>query len=141
VAEPDLAPQGKHGMSVLVQYAPYHLRDGTWDAAAADALADTVVETLGRNAPNLPGSVEARHVLTPAGMEQKWSLQEGSVFQGEMTLDQFFFARPVAGWARYRTPIEGLYLCGTGTHPGGGATGNSGYLAAHRILKDAKGRR
>ncbi len=141
VAEPELAPQGKHGMSVLVQYAPYHLRDGTWDAAAADALADTVVETLGRYAPNLPGSVEARHVLTPAGMEQKWSLQEGSVFQGEMTLDQFFFARPVAGWARYRTPIEGLYLCGTGTHPGGGATGNSGYLAAHRILKDAKGRR
>jgi phytoene dehydrogenase-like protein len=141
VAEPNLAPEGKHGMSVLVQYAPYHLRDGTWDAADAEALADTVVATLGRYAPNLPGSVEARHVLTPAGMEQKWGLQEGSVFQGEMTLDQFFFARPVAGWARYRTPIEGLYLCGTGTHPGGGVTGNSGYLAAHRILMDAKGRR
>ena len=141
VAEPDLAPEGKHAMSVLVQYAPYHLRDGPWDAAAAEALADTVVATLGRYAPNLPGSVEARHVLTPAGMEQKWGLQEGSVFQGEMTLDQFFFARPVAGWARYRTPIEGLYLCGTGTHPGGGVTGNSGYLAAHRILEDAKGRR
>jgi len=105
VAEPDLAPEGKHGMSVLVQYAPYHLRAGKWDVAAADALADTVVETLGRYAPNLPGSVEARHVLTPAGMEKKWGLQEGSMFQGEMTLDQFFFARPVAGWARYRTPI------------------------------------
>jgi phytoene dehydrogenase-like protein len=141
VTEPDLAPEGKHGMSVLVQYAPYHLRDGMWDAAAAEALADTVVETLGRYAPNLPGSVEARHVLTPAGMEQKWGLQEGSVFQGEMTLDQFFFARPVAGWARYRTPIEGLYLCGAGTHPGGGVTGNPGYLAAHRIMKDANGRR
>jgi phytoene dehydrogenase-like protein len=138
VAEPDLAPEGKHCMSVLVQYAPYHLRDRTWDAAAADALADTVVETLGRYAPNLPGSVEARHVLTPAGMENKWRLQEGSMFQGEMTLDQFFFARPVAGWARYRTPIEGLYLCGAGTHPGGGVTGSSGYLAAQRILKDAK---
>jgi phytoene dehydrogenase-like protein len=141
VTEPDLAPAGKHGMSVLVQYAPYHLRERMWDAAAAEALADTVVETLGRYAPNLPGSVEARHVLTPAGMEQKWGLQEGSVFQGEMTLDQFFFARPVAGWARYRTPIEGLYLCGAGTHPGGGMTGNPGYLAAHRIMKDAKGRR
>ena len=141
VVEPDLAPAGKHGMSVLVQYAPYHLRDRTWDDAASDALANTVIETLGRYAPNLPGSVEARQVLTPAGMERKWGLQEGSVFQGEMTLDQFFFARPVAGWARYRTPIEGLYLCGAGTHPGGGVTGNSGYLAAHRILKDAKGRR
>ena len=127
-------------LEVLVQYAPYHLRDRKWDPATADALADMVVETLGRYASNLPGAVEARHVLTPAGMEQRWALQEGSVFQGEMTLDQFFFARPVAGWARYRTPIEGLYLCGTGTHPGGGPTGNSGYLAAHRILKDVKGK-
>ncbi|MBT8478884.1 MAG: NAD(P)/FAD-dependent oxidoreductase [Gemmatimonadetes bacterium] len=141
VAEPDLAPDGKHGMSVLVQYAPYHLRSGTWDAATADRLADTVIDTLGRYAPNVPGSVEARHVLTPAEMERRWGLQEGSMFQGEMTLDQFFFARPVAGWARYRTPIEGLYLCGAGTHPGGGATGTSGYLAARRILKDAKERR
>jgi phytoene dehydrogenase-like protein len=138
VSEPALAPEGKHCMSVLVQYAPYHLREGSWDQAAADSLADTVVDTLGRFAPNLPGSVEARHVLTPAAMEKKWRLQEGSVFQGEMTLDQFFFARPVAGWARYRTPIDGLYLCGAGTHPGGGVTGTSGYLAARRILKDAK---
>jgi phytoene dehydrogenase-like protein len=138
VAEPDLAPDGKHGMSVLVQYAPYHLREGIWDRAATDSLADTVVETLGRYAPNLPGSVEARHVLTPADMEERWALQEGSIFQGEMTMDQFFFARPVAGWARYRTPIDGLYLCGVGTHPGGGVTGTSGYLAARRILKDAK---
>lgn len=141
VSDPDMAPAGKHGMSVLVQYAPYHLRDGDWDEAASGALADTVIETLGRYAPGLPDAVEARHVLTPAGMEEKWGLQEGSVFQGEMTLDQFFFARPVAGWAQYRTPIEGLYLCGTGTHPGGGLTGNSGYLAAQRILKDAKKRR
>jgi phytoene dehydrogenase-like protein len=140
-AEPGLAPEGKHCMSVLVQYAPYNLRDGAWDSATAEALADRVVETLGLYAPNLPGSIEARHVLTPAGMEEKWRLQEGSIFQGEMTLDQFFFARPVAGWARYRTPIEGLYLCGAGTHPGGGLTGASGYLAARRILKDAKERR
>ncbi len=141
VAEPDLAPEGKHGMSVLVQYAPYHLRDGGWDEATSERLADTVIDTLGRYAPNLPGSVEARHVLSPSGMERKWNLREGSIFHGEMTLDQFFFARPVAGWARYRTPIEGLYLCGAGTHPGGGATGASGYLAALRILKDAKDRR
>lgn len=141
VSEPDLAPEGKHVMSVLVQYAPYHLRESSWNAAASEALGDTVVETLGRFAPNLPDAVEARHVLTPAGMEDKWGLQEGSVFQGEMTLDQFFFARPVAGWARYRTPIAGLYLCGTGTHPGGGVTGTCGYLAARRILKDAKGQR
>ncbi len=141
VAEPELAPEGKHCMSVLVQYAPYHLREGSWDSAAAAALADRVVETLGRYAPNLPGSVEARHVLTPADLEKRWALQEGSIFQGEMTLDQFFFARPVAGWARYRTPIEGLYLCGAGSHPGGGVTGSSGYLAASRILKDAKANR
>jgi len=138
VTEPDLAPAGKHCMSVLVQYAPYHLREASWDPAAADSLADAVVATLGRYAANLPGSVEARHVLTPAGMEQRWALQEGSIFQGEMTLDQLFFARPVAGWARYRTPIDGLYLCGSGSHPGGGVTGTSGYLAARRILKDAK---
>ena len=138
VTEPDLAPAGKHGMSVLVQYAPYRLRDGGWTAAAADKLADSVVETIGRYAPNLPGAVEARSVLTPADMEERWGLEEGSIHQGEMTLDQYFFARPVAGWARYRTPIDGLYLCGAATHPGGGVTGTSGYLAAKRMLGDAK---
>jgi phytoene dehydrogenase-like protein len=141
VSEPDHAPAGKHAMSVLVQYAPYQLRQGAWDSVQEDALADSVVETLGRYAPNLPGAVENRHVLSPAGMEETWGLQEGSLFQGEMTLDQFFFARPVAGWARYRTPIDGLYLCGAGTHPGGGASGTSGFLAAARILKDLKGAR
>lgn len=138
VSEPDLAPPGRHGMSVLVQYAPYHLRDGRWDVSTADSLAASVVNVLGRYAPNLPGAVEATHVLTPADMEERWSLAEGSVFQGEMTLDQFFFARPVAGWARYRTPVDGLYLCGAGAHPGGGVTGAPGYLAARRILAEAK---
>ena len=123
VTEPEMAPAGKHGMSVLVQYAPYHLRDGGWTAAAADDLADTVVDTLGRYAPNLPAAVEARHVMTPVDLEERWGLQEGSIHHGEMTLDQFFFARPVAGWARYRTPIDGLYLCSAATHPGGGTTG------------------
>ncbi len=136
VADPHMAPPGKHAMSVLVQYAPYHLRDGQWDSARRDLLGDRVIQTLAQYAPNLRNAVEDRQVLSPADLESRWALEEGNIHQGEMTLDQFFFMRPVAGWSRYRTPIDGLYLCGAGTHPGGGVTGLSGFNAARRILRD-----
>jgi len=135
-ADPSIAPPGKHGMSVQVQYAPYRLRDGEWTDAKREALGDRVTETLARYAPNLLEVIEARQVLAPPDLERRWALEEGSIHQGEMTLDQFFFARPMAGWARYRTPIEGLYLCGAGAHPGGGVTGLPGFNAARRMLKD-----
>ena len=125
-------------MSVLVQYAPYALKAGAWDSGARDALGDAVVRLLGQYAPDLPGAVLQRQVLTPADLEQRLGLTNGDVFQGEMALDQLFFMRPVPGWARYRTPVRGLYLCGAGAHPGGGVTALPGYLAARAALLDAK---
>lgn len=135
--DPGLAPSGRHLMTVQVQYAPYHLRDGkgAWDAAARERLADTVVATLAQHAPNLRSAVLERHVMAPPDLEQRFSLTEGHPYHGEMTLDQIFFMRPVAGWARYRTPIKGLFLCGAGTHPGGGLPGASGRNAAREMLR------
>jgi phytoene dehydrogenase-like protein len=132
--DPGRAPPRQHLMTVQVQYAPYHLRAGTWDAAARDRLADSVVATLNEYAPNLAASVRARHVVTPKDLEDRFGLTEGHPYQGEMTLDQIVFMRPVAGWARYRTPIKGLFLCGAGTHPGGGLAGASGRNAARELL-------
>ena len=139
LADASLAPPGRHVMSIEVQYAPYHLRDGEWDAAARDALGDRVIETLAAYAPDLPGAVLHRQVLTPRDLENVFSLTEGHAYQGEMTLDQILFMRPVAGWSRYRTPVRDLFLCGAGTHPGGGIAGAAGANAARVILKDAKG--
>jgi len=136
--DPSLAPKGKHIMTVQVQYAPYHLKSGTWDAPARERLADLVVATLAEYAPNLKTSVLARHVVTPKDLEDRCGLTEGHTYQGELTLDQILFMRPVAGWARYRTPIEGLHLCGAGTHPGGGLTGASGRNAARELLKERR---
>jgi phytoene dehydrogenase-like protein len=133
-----LAPAGSHVMSVLMQYAPYHLRDGPWDSAKREALGDTVVATLARYAPNLENAIIDRQVLTPADLEKRFGLTEGHIHHGDLTLDQIFLMRPVPGWSRYRTPIESLYLCGAGTHPGGGITGASGYNAAREILRDIK---
>jgi phytoene dehydrogenase-like protein len=141
ISDPSMAPPGHHSMSVLVQYAPYHLREGTWDAARREALGDLVVQTLARYAPKLPASILHRHVLTPLDLEREFGLQEGSIYHGEMTLDRLYFMRPVAGWARYRTPVDGLYLCGAGAHPGGGVTGYPGYNAARRVLADSRGSR
>ena len=138
--DPSLAPPRQHLMSVQVQYAPYHLRAGVWDAAARERLADSVVATLGAYAPNLHGSVLARHVVTPKDLEERFGLTEGHPYHGEMTLDQIVFMRPVAGWARYRTPIKGLFLCGAGTHPGGGLAGAPGRNAARELLQK-EGRR
>ena len=137
VLDPSMAPPGKHVMSIFVQYAPYHLKSGSW-TARRDALGDAVIDTLTEYAPNLKKIVLHRQVITPWDLEQEFGLTEGNIFQGELTLDQLFFLRPVAGWAKYRTPIKNLYLCGACTHPGGGVMAASGRLAALEILKDTR---
>jgi phytoene dehydrogenase-like protein len=134
VADSSLAPSGKHVMSVWMQYAPYRLRDRSWDTER-DALGDTVVNVIEDYAPGFKASILHRQVLTPLDLEQTFGLTEGCIYHAEMSLDQMFFMRPIPGWARYGTPIENLYLCGSGTHPGGGITGLPGYYAAKRILQ------
>ena len=134
-----LAPKGRHVMTCFVQYVPYALRRGTWDENR-EALGDRVVKTIAAYAPNVPGSIVARQVLTPLDLERTYGLTEGNIFHGDLVLEQLFFLRPVAGWARYRTPVRGLYLCGAGAHPGGGVTGAPGYNAAHQVLRDWKTR-
>ncbi len=133
--DPSLAPAGQHVLSIYVQYAPYHLKNGTW-GEKREALGQAVIDTLAEYVPNLKQSILHTKVLTPLDLEQVYGLPEGNPNHGEMTLDQFFYMRPVAGWAQYRTPIKGLYLCGAGTHPGGGVTGLPGKNAAREILKD-----
>jgi len=135
--DPGLAPDGKHVMSVYVQFAPYHLREGDW-TNQREALGDTVVNTLAQYAPDLPGLIIARQVITPPDLEKTYGLTGGQIFHGELTLDQLFTMRPLLDWARYRTPIQGLYLCGSGTHPGNGLTGLCGANAAREILKDLR---
>jgi phytoene dehydrogenase-like protein len=132
--DPSMAPPGKHVMSIFVQYAPYHLSSG-WNDARREELGDTVVKTLAEYAPNLPGAILHRQVITPADIERIVGLSEGNIFQGELSLQQMFFLRPAPAWARYRTPIHGLYQCGSGTHPGGGVMGAAGRNAAMAILK------
>ncbi len=135
IADPSLAPAGKHVMSVWMQYAPYSLREGTWDRQR-DNLGNLVVDLLEEYAPGLKNSILHRQVLTPVDLEQTFGLTQGHIYHAELALDQVFFMRPAPGWARYRTPIENLYLCGSGTHPGGPITGLPGFLAARQILKD-----
>jgi phytoene dehydrogenase-like protein len=142
LVDPSLAPPGKHVMSCFVQYAPYHLADGTWDDAARDAFGDTVVDTLAEFAPNLPDLILHRQVLTPKDIEDQFGLTEGNIFQGELSLEQLFWARPVPGWSRYRTPVRDLWLCGSAVHPGGGIMGAPGRIAALEVLKSMRqGRR
>jgi phytoene dehydrogenase-like protein len=138
LADATLAPPGRHVMSIEVQYAPYHLREGEWDNTARDALGDRVIETLAAYAPDVPEAILHRQVLTPRDLESTFALTEGHAYHGELTLDQILFMRPVAGWSRYRTPVKGLYLCGSGTHPGGGIAGASGANAAREILREGK---
>jgi phytoene dehydrogenase-like protein len=137
LTDPSVAPPGKHVMSCFVQYAPYHLANGTWDEKR-EAFGDTVVETLSEYAPNLKDIIIGRQVVTPLDLEREWGLTEGNIFQGELSLEQLFFLRPVPGWAQYRAPIKNLYMCGSATHPGGGIMGAPGRLAANEILKDWK---
>jgi phytoene dehydrogenase-like protein len=132
-----LAPQGQHVMSVVVQWAPYHLRDGDWETER-DGLGDLVVKTLEGYAPGISNLVTARDVVTPVDLERDLGLAGGHVYHGEPGLDQFYAWRPLMGFARYRMPVRGLYLCGSGAHPGGGVTGAPGANAAHEILADLR---
>jgi phytoene dehydrogenase-like protein len=139
LADPSLAPAGKHVMSVLVEAAPRHLRDGDW-SSERDRLADVTVKTLERYAPGLGELIEARQVITPEDFETEYGLSGGHVYHAEPGLDQFFMWRPLNGHARYRFALDGLYLAGSGAHPGGGITGGPGANAARQILSDLKKR-
>jgi phytoene dehydrogenase-like protein len=131
-----LAPKDKHVMSIYMQYAPYKLK-GDWESQR-NALGQTVVQTLAQYAPNLPDLILTHKIITPLDLEEKYGLTGGQIFHGELALDQFFTMRPLLDWARYRTPIGNLYLCGSGTHPGVGLTGGSGANAAREIIKKLK---
>ena len=137
LTDTSLAPTGKHVMSIYMQYAPFTLKDGTWESQRK-ALGQTVVQTLAQYAPNLPSLIESHQIITPQDLEDTYGLTGGHIFHGELSLDQFFTMRPLLDWARYRTPIQNLYLCGSGTHPGAGLTGASGANAAREILKELK---
>jgi phytoene dehydrogenase-like protein len=137
VGDPSLAPAGKHVMSIYMQYAPFKLKDRDWESQRV-ALGDTVVKTLTQYAPNLPELILTHQIITPQDLEDTYGLTSGHIFHGELALDQFFTMRPLLDWAKYNTPIKNLYLCGSGTHPGGGLTGGSGANAAREILKQLK---
>lgn len=134
-----LAPSGAHVMAIHAQFAPYKLKEGDWDSRREE-LGDVIVETLAEYAPNLKELIVARQVITPLDLERNYGLTGGHIHHGEMSLDQLFAFRPLIGWAQYRTPIKGLYLCGAGTHPGGGITGAPGLNASREIIKDLKAR-
>jgi phytoene dehydrogenase-like protein len=140
LTDPSVAPPGMHVMSCFVQYAPYHLKPAgggpgptSWDDER-EAFGDTVIDTIAEYAPNIRRIIRHRQVLTPLDLEREWGLTEGNIFQGELTLEQLFFLRPVPGWARYTTPIHRLYMCGSATHPGGGIMGAPGRNAAMKVL-------
>ncbi|HYE86395.1 MAG TPA: NAD(P)/FAD-dependent oxidoreductase [Vicinamibacterales bacterium] len=134
IGDPTLAPPGAHVLSAYVQFAPYSLRDAGWETQR-DALGDAAVATLAQYAPDLPSLIVERQVLTPLDLERGWGLTGGHIFHGELSLDQFFTMRPLLGFGQYRTPLKGLYLCGSGTHPGTGLTGGSGINAAREIAR------
>jgi phytoene dehydrogenase-like protein len=136
LTDPSVAPPGKHILSCFVQYAPYHLRGTTWDAER-EAFGDTVIDTIAEFAPNIRDIILHRQVLTPLDLEREFGLTEGNIFHGELSLEQLFFLRPAPGWAKYRTPVRGLYLCGSGAHPGGGIMAAPGRNAAWAVIKDA----
>jgi phytoene dehydrogenase-like protein len=139
-ADPTLAPPGRHVLTCFVQFLPYRPNAGEWPDHR-ERLGDRVTEIIASYAPNVPQAIVARAVLTPFDLEQRFAITEGNIFHGDPSLDQLLFRRPVPGWAHYRTPIEGLYLCGAGTHPGGGVTGAPGHNAARVILGDRARRR
>jgi phytoene dehydrogenase-like protein len=131
--DPGMAPPGRHVMSIFAQYAPHDLNGG-WTDARREAFGDAVIDTLAEYAPNLKRAILHRQVITPADIERIVGIAEGNIFHGELGLQQMFFLRPVPEWAKYRTPIDGLWQCGSGTHPGGGVMGAPGRLAALAIL-------
>jgi phytoene dehydrogenase-like protein len=137
LTDPSVAPPGKHVLSCFVQYAPYKLAEGTWDEQR-EAFGDNVIDTISEYAPNIKNIIVGRQILTPLDLEREFGLTQGNIFQGELSLEQLFFLRPVAGWAYYRTPVDNLYMCGSATHPGGGIMGANGRIASQVILKEWK---
>jgi len=137
LTDPSVAPPGKHVLSCFVQYAPYKLAEGTWDDQR-EAFGDNVIDTISEYAPNIKDIIIGRQILTPLDLEREFGLTQGNIFQGELSLEQLFFLRPVAGWAYYRTPVDNLYMCGSATHPGGGIMGANGRIASQVILKEWK---
>lgn len=137
LTDPSVAPPGQHVLSCFVQYAPYKLAQGTWDDHR-EAFGNNVIETISEHAPNLKGIIIGKQVLTPLDLEREFGLTQGNIFQGELSLEQLFFLRPVPGWAYYGTPIVNLYMCGSATHPGGGIMGANGRIASQVILREWK---
>jgi phytoene dehydrogenase-like protein len=135
--DPSLAPEGKHVMSAYVQFAPYKLKEGSWDSRRRE-LGEVVLKTLAQYSPNLPGLVEGMQVITPEDLEKTYGFTGGHIFHGELALDQLFTMRPVLDWARYKTPVRGLFMCSNGTHPGNGLTGASGANAAKEIIHELR---
>jgi phytoene dehydrogenase-like protein len=135
--DPSVAPPGKHVLSCFVQYAPYKLAQGTWDDHR-EAFGNNVINTIAEHAPNIKDIIIDKQILTPLDLEREFGLTQGNIFQGELSLEQLFFLRPVPGWAYYRTPIDNLYMCGSATHPGGGIMGANGRIASQVILKNWK---
>jgi phytoene dehydrogenase-like protein len=134
--DPTMAPDGKHYMSVFVQYCPYRLADGAWTAAKRAAFGETVIEAIARHSPNFRSLILHAEIRTPQDIENEVGLTEGNIFQGELTFDQLLFNRPLPGYAQYRSPVKGLYMCGASTHPGGGVMGAPGANAARTVLGD-----
>ena len=134
IYDPTLAPKGKHIMGIFLQYAPYTLREGNWDDLR-EPFGDRVIDIIAEYCPNMKSLIEHRQVLTPLDLERRFGITGGNIFHGEMSVDQMFMMRPLAGSARYKMPVPGLYLCGSGAHPGGGVMGAPGYNAARAILK------
>jgi phytoene dehydrogenase-like protein len=134
--DPTMAPPGKHYMSVFVQYAPYELADGPWTAENRTAFGATVIDTIAAQSPDFKRLILHAEIRTPWDLENEVGLTEGNIFQGELTMDQLLFNRPVPGYAQYRSPVRGLYMCGSSTHPGGGVMGAPGANAARAILRD-----
>jgi phytoene dehydrogenase-like protein len=133
---PSLAPQGKHVLLARAQYAPYRLRDGgSWDDTRSCELGETITRAISRVMPAFADAVSHREIITPLDLEARYGVTEGALTHGEMTLDQILFMRPLPGCGRYAMPINGLYLAGSGAHPGPGVLGGAGWLAARRIIK------
>jgi phytoene dehydrogenase-like protein len=134
--DPTLVPHGKHYMSVFVQYCPYRLADGDWTAEKRQAFGATVINTIAQHSPNFKDLILHAEIRTPWDIEKEVGLTEGNIFQGELTLDQLLFNRPIPGYAQYRSPVRGVYMCGSSTHPGGGVMGAPGANAARAVLRD-----
>jgi phytoene dehydrogenase-like protein len=134
--DPSMVPNGKHYMSVFVQYCPYELSSGPWTAEKRQAFGDTVINTIAQHSPDFKDLILHAEIRTPWDIENEVGLTEGNIFQGELTMDQLLFNRPVPGYAQYRSPVRGVYLCGSSTHPGGGVMGAPGANAARAVLRD-----